>query len=224
MVCVAASKAVCDPELIADQIGISALIIQDFKGPLTADYVFDWERVLQAQGDTGVFLQYTHARLRSLLRTHGNETLTHFDASHLQDRRSISILQHLLSLLRTHGNETLTHFDASHLQDRRSISILQHLLRYDEVLLQSALELQPRYLVNFLLTLCHLVSSAHRDLPVKGSATDVAQARLHLFAGTCSVLANGMKILGARLHLFAGTCSVLANGMKILGVTPVEKM
>ncbi|XP_053087814.1 probable arginine--tRNA ligase, mitochondrial [Pangasianodon hypophthalmus] len=165
------SKAVCDPELIADQIGISALIIQDFKGPLTADYVFDWERVLQAQGDTGVFLQYTHARLRSLLRTHGDETHTHFDASHLQDRRSISILQHLL--------------------------------RYDEVLLQSALELQPRYLVNFLLTLCHLASSAHRDLPVKGSATDVAQARL---------------------HLFAGTCSVLANGMKILGVTPVEKM
>ncbi|XP_053342496.1 probable arginine--tRNA ligase, mitochondrial isoform X2 [Clarias gariepinus] len=140
------TKVVCDPELTADQIGISALIIQDFKGPLIADYVFDWERVLQAQGDTGVFLQYTHARLRSLLRTQGDETHTHFDASHLQDPRSISILQHLMS---------------------------------------------------------HLVSSAHRDLPVKGSPTDVAQARL---------------------RLFAGSCSVLANGMKILGLTPVEKM
>ncbi|KAF7694542.1 probable arginine--tRNA ligase, mitochondrial isoform X2 [Silurus meridionalis] len=165
------SKVVSDPELTADQIGISAIIIQDFKGPLMADYVFDWERVLQAQGDTGVFLQYTHARLRSLLRTHGNQTLSHFNASHLQDHRSISILQHLL--------------------------------RYDEVLLQSVLELQPRNLVNFLLTLCHLVSAAHRDLPVKGSAADVAQARL---------------------HLFTVTCSVLASGMKILGVTPVEKM
>ncbi|XP_047674056.1 probable arginine--tRNA ligase, mitochondrial isoform X1 [Tachysurus fulvidraco] len=165
------SKVVCDPEQTADQIGISALIIQDFKGPLTADYAFDWERVLQAQGDTGVFLQYTHARLRSLLRGHRDETLTHFDASHLQDHRSISVLQHLL--------------------------------RYDEVLLQSALELQPRYLVTFLLTLSHLVSSAHRHLPVKGSATDLAQARL---------------------RLFAGACSVLASGMKILGVSPVEKM
>ncbi|KAG7331887.1 hypothetical protein KOW79_005856 [Hemibagrus wyckioides] len=158
------SKAVSDPEQTADQIGISALIIQDFKGPLMADYVFDWERVLQAQGDTGVFLQYTHARL--------------------------------CSLLRTHGDETLTHLDASHLQDQRSVSVLQHLLRYDEVLLQSALELQPRYLVSYLLMLCHLVSSAHRHLPVKGSATDVAQARLRLFSGTCSVLASGMKILG----------------------------
>ncbi|KAI4874828.1 hypothetical protein NFI96_027466 [Prochilodus magdalenae] len=165
------SKELTDPELTAEQIGISALIIQDFKGPLISDYKFEWQKVLQAQGDTGVFLQYTHARLRSLLRMHGG------------------------------GNHA--HFDTSHLQDNRSIPILQHLLRYDEVLLQSALDMQPRHLVNFLMTLSHLVSSAHRELPVKGSPAEVAQARLRLFS--C-------------------TCSVLANGMKILGITPVDKM
>ena len=37
---------------------------QDFQGPITSDYKFDWDRVLQSRGDTGVFLQYTHARLR----------------------------------------------------------------------------------------------------------------------------------------------------------------
>uniref|UniRef100_A0A8B9RE41 Probable arginine--tRNA ligase, mitochondrial n=1 Tax=Astyanax mexicanus TaxID=7994 RepID=A0A8B9RE41_ASTMX len=58
------SKELADPELTAEQIGVSALIIQDFKGPLISDYKFDWQKVLQAQGDTGVFLQYTHARLR----------------------------------------------------------------------------------------------------------------------------------------------------------------
>ncbi|XP_062857106.1 probable arginine--tRNA ligase, mitochondrial [Trichomycterus rosablanca] len=165
------SKELSDQELTAEQIGISALIVQDFKGRLISDYKFDWERVLQAQGDTGVFLQYTHARLRSLLRMHGDANQTDFDPSHLQEDQSILILQHLL--------------------------------RYDEVLLQSALELQPRYLVNFLLTLCHLASSAHKALQVKGSSTHVAQARLCLFS--C-------------------TCSVLANGMKILGITPVERM
>ncbi|XP_036438411.1 probable arginine--tRNA ligase, mitochondrial [Colossoma macropomum] len=165
------SKELTDPELTAEQIGVSALIIQDFKGPLISDYKFDWQKVLQAQGDTGVFLQYTHARLRSLLTMHGS------------------------------GNHT--HFNPSHLQDSRSISILQHLLRYDEVLLQSALDLQPRHLVNFLITLSHLAASAHRELPVKGSPAEVAQARLRLFS--C-------------------TCSVLANGMKILGITPVDKM
>ncbi|ETE62083.1 putative arginyl-tRNA synthetase, mitochondrial, partial [Ophiophagus hannah] len=54
----------CDnlPET-AEQIGLAALIIQDFKGLLSSDYRFNWDHVLQNKGDTGVFLQYTHARL-----------------------------------------------------------------------------------------------------------------------------------------------------------------
>lgn len=42
---------------------ISLTLLQDFRGPRESDYTFDWDRMLQAQGDTGVFLQYTHARL-----------------------------------------------------------------------------------------------------------------------------------------------------------------
>ncbi|KAM3602470.1 uncharacterized protein V6R79_004774 [Siganus canaliculatus] len=158
------TKEMDDPEATAEKVGISALIVQDFKGPLTADYTFDWDRMLQAQGDTGVFLQYTHARLCSLIR-------------------------------RNEGVEA-SGFDASLLLEQSSVAILQHLLRYDEVLYQSAQDLQPRHLVNFLLKLSHLIASAHRALPVKGSSPDVAQARLQLFSGACSVLANGMRILG----------------------------
>eukprot|EP00064_Thunnus_orientalis_P003975 superscaffoldBa00000347_g3986 len=83
------TKEMDNPEDTAEKVGISALIVQDFKGPLQSDYKFDWDRMLQAQGDTGVFLQYTHARLCS----------------------------------------------------------------YDEVLYQSAQDLQPKHLVNFLLKL-----------------------------------------------------------------------
>ncbi|XP_030638217.1 putative arginine--tRNA ligase, mitochondrial [Chanos chanos] len=159
------SKDLPNPKDTAEKVGISALIIQDFKGPLISDYKFEWERVLQAQGDTGVFLQYTHARLCSLLQMQAG---SHLDGS----------------------------FDPLPLMEKRSIAILQHLLRYDEVLYQCSQDLQPKHLVNFLMTLCHLVASAHRELPVKGSCSEVAQARLHLFSGARSVLANGMAILG----------------------------
>ncbi|XP_034018308.1 probable arginine--tRNA ligase, mitochondrial [Thalassophryne amazonica] len=165
------TKKMDNPEETAEKVGISALIVQDFKGPLLSDYKFDWTRMLQAKGDTGVFLQYTHSRLCSLLRMNG-------------------------------GIDTLT-FDPSLLLDQTSISILQHLLHYDEVLYQSAQDLQPKHLITFLIKLCHLIASAHRELPVKGSPQDVAQARLRLFHG-------------AR--------SVLAKGMRILGITPVDKM
>uniref|UniRef100_A0A7N6A491 Probable arginine--tRNA ligase, mitochondrial n=1 Tax=Anabas testudineus TaxID=64144 RepID=A0A7N6A491_ANATE len=165
------TKEMDNPEDTAEKVGISALIVQDFKGPLQSDYKFDWDRMLQAQGDTGVFLQYTHARLCSLLR-------------------------------RNEGLEAAT-FDPAVLHEQTGLTILQHLLRYDEVLYQSAQDLQPKHLVNFLLKLCHLIASAHKELPVKGSPRDVAQVRL---------------------QLFRGACSVLANGMRILGITPVDKM
>lgn len=158
------TKELDDPEDTAEKVAISALIVQDFKGPLQSDYKFDWDKMLQAQGDTGVFLQYTHARLCSLIR-------------------------------RNEGIDAAT-FDPSLLLERTSVTILQHLLRYDEVLYQSAQDLQPKHLVNFLLKLCHLIASAHRELPVRGSPQEVAQARLRLFSGACSVLASGMRILG----------------------------
>lgn len=44
-------------------LGNVKLLFQDFRGLLSSDYQFSWDRALQSRGDTGVFLQYTHARL-----------------------------------------------------------------------------------------------------------------------------------------------------------------
>lgn len=44
-------------------LGNIKFLLQDFRGLLSSDYQFSWDRALQSRGDTGVFLQYTHARL-----------------------------------------------------------------------------------------------------------------------------------------------------------------
>lgn len=164
MISAKTTKELEDPEGTAEKVGLAALIVQDFKGQLLTDYQFDWDQALQNRGDTGVFLQYTHARLHSL------------------DRMS--------------GYGALNDLNPSCLQEPPAISILQHLLRYDEVINKSSEDLQPKHIVNYLLTLSHLAALAHKTLPVKGSTQEVAEARLHLFRTVYSVLGNGMKILG----------------------------
>ncbi|XP_057268437.1 probable arginine--tRNA ligase, mitochondrial isoform X3 [Pezoporus wallicus] len=72
------------------------LFSQDFRGLLSSDYQFSWDRALQSRGDTGVFLQYTHARLHSLEQMHGNKQLTDVNVACLQEPDAISVLQHLL--------------------------------------------------------------------------------------------------------------------------------
>nr|XP_020734800.1 probable arginine--tRNA ligase, mitochondrial isoform X3 [Odocoileus virginianus texanus] len=84
------------PQETAEQVGLAALIIQDFRGSLLSDYQFSWDRVFQSRGDTGVFLQYTHARLHSLEETFGCGYLNDFNTACLQEPQSVSILQHLL--------------------------------------------------------------------------------------------------------------------------------
>ncbi|KFP08988.1 hypothetical protein Z169_10480, partial [Egretta garzetta] len=158
------TKEIEDPVETAEKVGLAALIIQDFRGLLSSDYQFSWDRALQSRGDTGVFLQYTHARLHSLEQMHGNEQLTDVNVACLQEPDAISVLQHLL--------------------------------RYDEVLYRSSQDLQPKHIVSYLLMLSHLAAVAHKTLPVKGSAPELAQARLCLFQAARSVLANGMKLLG----------------------------
>ncbi|NXJ95373.1 SYRM protein, partial [Corythaixoides concolor] len=90
------TKEIEDPIETAEKVGLAALIVQDFRGLLSSDYQFSWDRALQSRGDTGVFLQYTHARLHSLEQMHGNGQLTDVNVSCLQEPDAISVLQHLL--------------------------------------------------------------------------------------------------------------------------------
>jgi arginyl-tRNA synthetase len=55
-------------ELVAEQIGLGAIVFHDLKHQRQKDVVFDWKEVLSFEGDTGPYLQYTHARCCSILR------------------------------------------------------------------------------------------------------------------------------------------------------------
>ncbi|XP_060472122.1 putative arginine--tRNA ligase, mitochondrial isoform X1 [Panthera onca] len=96
MASIKTTKEVENPQETAERVGLAALIIQDFKGVLLSDYQFSWDRIFQSRGDTGVFLQYTHARLHSLEETFGCGYLNDFNTACLQEPQSVSILQHLL--------------------------------------------------------------------------------------------------------------------------------
>src|SRR6185295_5021211 len=67
-----------NPELPADEqidigrmVGTGALKYADLSTDRIKDYVFDWDRMLAFEGNTAPYLQYAHARIRSILRKAG---------------------------------------------------------------------------------------------------------------------------------------------------------
>jgi arginyl-tRNA synthetase len=53
---------------VARALGIGAVKYADLSTERMRDYVFDWDRMLASEGDTGPYLQYAHARIRSIFR------------------------------------------------------------------------------------------------------------------------------------------------------------
>jgi len=62
-----------DVEELAAQVGIGAVVFSDLSVRRTKDVVFDWDRMLDFEGDTGPYVQYAHARLCSILRKAGRQ-------------------------------------------------------------------------------------------------------------------------------------------------------
>jgi arginyl-tRNA synthetase len=54
--------------MIAEAVGIGAVKYADLSTERLRDYVFDWDRMLAFEGNTGPYLIYAHARICSILR------------------------------------------------------------------------------------------------------------------------------------------------------------
>ena len=57
-----------DPGAVAEAVGVSAIVFNDLKNSRIKDVKFDWESMLNFDGETGPYVQYAHARLASILR------------------------------------------------------------------------------------------------------------------------------------------------------------
>ncbi|MBJ7598383.1 MAG: arginine--tRNA ligase [Candidatus Nephthysia bennettiae] len=84
-----------DTELLARQVGIGAVKYADLATSRTKDYVFDLDRMVSLSGNTGVYLQYAHARVRSILRRLAGEG----EAPPLPDEVSLAPSERALALL-----------------------------------------------------------------------------------------------------------------------------
>ena len=161
--------------VVAEQVGISALIVADLRQRRTKDYTFSWERSLSDSGDTGVKLQYTHARLTSLL-------LNCADLAGQEEEEEEEELQ-----------------PGDHLTEPCALELVFSISRYDEVLSSAYHSLEPHQLVLYLLSLCNLTSKALKLLPVKTAGeARLGRARLALFSSARRTLGQGLTVLGIR--------------------------
>ena len=69
-----------DPDGVAYAVGIGAVIFTDLSCRRDTDIAFDWDSMLDFRGNSGPYIQYSHARICSILRKYGREISNKYNA------------------------------------------------------------------------------------------------------------------------------------------------
>lgn len=80
---------------VAKQVGIGAVIFADLSTRRAKDVIFDWDVVLNFEGETGPYVQYTHARLCSVMRKYGKPVTTSVDYGLLKEKDEYLLVRKL---------------------------------------------------------------------------------------------------------------------------------
>ena len=81
-------------EEVAKKVGIGAVIFNDMSASRIKDEVFDWNTILNFQGETGPYVQYTYVRTKSVLEKAGYlPKIEEVKVENLSDEYSLAILK-----------------------------------------------------------------------------------------------------------------------------------
>lgn len=156
-------------EEVADHVGMAAIKFADLSQNRVKDIDFDWERALNFEGDTGPYLQYTHAR-------------------------ASGIIEEVKVDLKVSSTEA-----AELLDTEEEKNLLKKISEFPTSIENSTASNEPHILSQYLLKLTHDFNAFYRECSVKHAETkELKSARLKLVQAFKNTLSEGLKLLGIK--------------------------
>jgi arginyl-tRNA synthetase len=151
---------------VAETVGIGTVIYSDlYQGP-DRNIKFDWDQMLSDDGNTSVYIQYTHARCRSILREAGD------------------------------ANAAVGNADATLLMAPEEQAVVKQLYRLPHVVREAGERFSPATVADWTYTLAREFARFYEKCPVlKAGTPELRAARLALTAAVAQGLKNGLGFL-----------------------------
>ncbi len=160
-----------DIDEVSKEVGIGAVIFQELSNNRIKDYVFSWDKVLNFDGETGPYVQYTHARASSVLRNASEEEL---------------------AAIAKGG------FDWSYLTGDAAYTLVKLLYRVPDVVLEAAEKYEPSIVTRHLVDIAQAFNKFYHDEHILVDNKDEKLAKLALVLASRTVIANCLGLLGIK--------------------------
>lgn len=157
-----------EKEKIAEIVGTGAIKYFDLSQNRTSDILFTWDKVLSFEGNTGPYLQYTYARIQSILRKLKEENISVENNDIILDGM----------------------FDIE-----RELAVA--LLRFPQTVVKSYETYRPNIIADYLFDTAKLFNNFYNSKSIlKETDKKVMDARILLAQKTASILKQGLNLLG----------------------------
>ena len=158
-------------EEVAKKVGIGAIIFNDLSNSRVKDEVFDWNNILNFQGETGPYIQYTYVRTKSVLEKSGVKI----------DNISFDMVN----------------FDS--LEDTYSQNIIKLLYDFHNILVQVTEKNEPSILSRYLIELAKAYSVFYNENRIMVEDVNIKNSRIYLTFAVEKVLKIGANLLGIEM-------------------------
>lgn len=92
------NPALEEKEEVAKKVGIGAVIFNDLANSRIKDEIFDWDAMLNFQGETGPYIQYIYVRTKSVIEKAGYvPEFKDVDITKLDDNQSVETIKTIYS-------------------------------------------------------------------------------------------------------------------------------
>jgi arginyl-tRNA synthetase len=156
---------------VAEAVGIGAVKYADLSTARDSAYVFDWDRMISFRGNTGPYLQYATARIRSIFRRADDDGAAGAEAEARESGVAVTAAPERALALR--------------------------LLGFGATITQVGQAAEPHRLCGYLFDVASLFTAFYEECPVlKAEQPSLRASRLALCALTLQVLSAGLGLLG----------------------------
>lgn len=160
------NPTLANKEEVARQVGVGAVIFHDLKNYRLNDINFSWEEMLTFEGETGPYVQYTHARACSLLRK-GN----------YQPASEIALAPGALD-------------------SKEAWAIVTMLNAFPDIVERAGDQFDPSLIGKYVIDLAQVFNKFYANVRILAEEEAIKASRLLLVAAVTTVLKEGLRLLG----------------------------